>query len=150
MAELIQYEVGVASVDTYSFNDLCSQMKKPTLLMEPESLHSVDCTGASVSATDFCSQKEARSKAPLLRGMVSRESKKVICERGMSAVLKLSCDTRDSHYCGSSENGCQYLRNYYAKGLNLVHHSLTEETGRPKTLSCYFSLGKNDTTELKK
>jgi len=137
-AKVMEFKVSKQIRKTSSFKEACEVMGySDNLLVESKGMVALDCMGKIVKVNDFCAKKPQKGKA-FLRGFINKKEKKVICQYGNSANLSLSCETRKTRkYCGAPAESCRKLKNYFAKDLEVTHHSRLF-ANEQETLNCYF------------
>ncbi|PIP95210.1 MAG: hypothetical protein COW00_13750 [Bdellovibrio sp. CG12_big_fil_rev_8_21_14_0_65_39_13] len=142
-AEVLKHDVIARDEQYIAFNDVCEFMgHKHNLIIEHDSLTTLDCMGSKVNVFEYCLKKYGKEKK-ILRGYIQTKLKEVVCESGEQVTLSIGCDKRDQHFCKDPIKGCEELRKIYAYSLTLFHHSFI-----PKDvddgLNCYYSLEKNE------
>ncbi|OFZ24322.1 MAG: hypothetical protein A2381_04820 [Bdellovibrionales bacterium RIFOXYB1_FULL_37_110] len=139
--KVISFEVSSSRIQDFSFFTVCKEQGiSHPIIIEEKGPVVLDCMGTDVNVSEFCQKKFVDDKR-LLRGVISSKAKKVMCQFGSEAVLKLSCDKeRDKVFCQDSKRGCLQLKNFYAFNLELVHHSLVEEVFNKTNISCYYQV----------
>lgn len=120
---------------TYEYSRICSHKGiHPSPIVEVKNSITLDCMGFSVKINDFCQEK---SKGSLIKSFIDTKNKKVVCQTGKGAKLKIICDKKHGHFCHSKLKGCKNIHKFIAKEIPLVHSSILMENG-VRTLNCYF------------
>ena len=137
-SKILKDEVIITGEEVFSFSYACKKnLGKDSALVDIKDIQTLDCMGKEVKVYDFCF-KELESSPYYLRGLVSRERKKVVCKLGKSVSMKVTCDTAGID-CKDSEIACFNLKRKYAARLKLSHHSSFDQNNN-KILNCHFGL----------
>ena len=138
---VINFDITSSKVLEFSYTTVCKELGiSHPIIIEEKGPAILDCMGSEVNVGEFCQKKFADDKR-FLRGIVLAKDKKVLCQFGNEAVLKLNCNKeKEKIFCQDSRQGCLQLKNLYAFNLELVHHSLVEEVFNKKNISCYYQM----------
>lgn len=139
-SSLIQVDAEGVRRDYYSFDTVCETMgHKHSLLVEAVPPAILDCMGARVSLTEFCQKVHPEARPPLLRGMIDPlEKKKIICESGIAATVRVDCSQKSAElegFCLPAPKACAKLKNIFAIGLEAFHESGSAD----ERINCYFT-----------
>ncbi len=150
---IVSFDITSSKIQDFSYSSVCKELGvSHPIIIEEKGPVVLDCMGSEVNVGEFC-QKKFASDSRLLRGVISSKEKKVLCQFGSEAVLKVSCDQEKyKTFCNNSKQGCLQLKNLYAFNLELVHYSLVEEVFNKKNISCYYQakLSEDEIVKLKK
>ena len=131
-AKVERFDVLKSQKESVPFKQVCLDMgHKHVLLAQRQDDVSIDCMGQNVTAMDFCKSKFGQDKS-FMRGFIHENQ--IVCQRGASLSLTISCDERDKKYCSEAKAGCLQLQAMFAVNLTLFHFSLIDNR-----LSCYYS-----------
>jgi len=147
---VVSFDISSSQIKDFTYPTVCKEFGiSHPIIIEEKGPVILDCMGSEVNVSEFCQKKFADDKR-LLRGVISAKEKKVMCQFGSEAVLKLNCDKdREKVFCQDSRSGCLQLKSLYAFNLELVHHSLVEEVFHKKNISCYYQVKLSDDEMLK-
>jgi len=106
-------------------------------LIEIKNSLTLDCMGFSVKVNEFC---EDKFKDNLIKSFIDKKDKKVVCQTGKGARVKIICDKKHKKFCRSKLKGCESIHKIIAKDIPLIHSSVISENGQ-KSLNCYFLNG---------
>ena len=137
-AKVMEFKVSKQIRKNSTYKEVCEGMGfSDNLLIEAKGMVALDCMGRIVKVNDFCAKHTQKGKS-FLRGFIDKDEKKIICQYGNSANLSLSCETKQTRkYCDSPENSCKKLQAFFAKDLEVTHHSRLFNNEK-ETLNCYF------------
>jgi len=137
-ARVMEFKVSKQARKSSTFKEACEAMGfRNNLLVESKGLVALDCMGRILKVNDYCAKQVQTGKA-FLRGFINKAEKKVVCQYGNSANLSLSCETKKTRkYCESPVTSCRKLKNYFARDLEVTHHSRLFKD-EAETLNCYF------------
>jgi len=131
------YEIFSGAIQRHTFKEVCESVGvKDALLITASSSGDLDCMGTMVFINKFCRQKDKKN---LLRGVIEKDSKQVLCQYGDGAELSVVCDEKHSDLCLNAAKSCNEMRKYYSQEVPLYHSSVTNDVNRKRELNCYFS-----------
>ena len=135
-SSILKDDIVSVGEESFSYSYVCKKtFKKDFPLIEVKDILTLDCMSKEVKTYNFC-LKELEASPYYIRGVIDVAGKKVICKKGKSVTMKVTCDTPGVD-CKDSELACFNLKQKYAARLNLNHHSSFEEKSI-KVLNCYF------------
>ena len=137
-SKVMEFKVSKQIRKSSTFKEACEAMGfRDNLLVEAKGLVALNCMGRILKVSDYCA-KQVQTKKSFLRGFINKTEKKVICQYGNSANLTLSCETKKTRkFCESPASSCRKLKNYFARDLDVTHHSRLFKN-EAETLNCYF------------
>jgi hypothetical protein len=137
VAGLLKYERKNPTTREYDYHTVCSsELKVPVPLVEEDGSLRLNCMGKAVWVKNFC-EKKTKTDPYWIRSYVDTEKKKVICESSRRVYISYGCEKNDGQ-CLSSEIGCSFLQDSFAKRLELEQSLLSYTVRGKKILKCYF------------